>query len=95
MMSAVVWVCAATAPWHFSILVPDRFYGGLIGALLAATGGAVVVAAFAAGWPGKLDETGLLDVLIATAGALLGLAVSYLIGRRFDPVTGHARRGGQ
>jgi hypothetical protein len=51
MMSAIVWVCAATALWHFTILIPDRFYGGLIGALMAANGGACIAGALILGWP--------------------------------------------
>jgi hypothetical protein len=28
--------------WHFSVLVPDRFWGGIIGAFLAALAGALL-----------------------------------------------------
>jgi hypothetical protein len=41
-MSAFVWVMIGVAVWHRSLLVPDRFYGGIIGALLAAVTGALV-----------------------------------------------------
>jgi hypothetical protein len=30
-MSVFVWVMIGVALWHFSVLVPDRFYGGIIG----------------------------------------------------------------
>ena len=36
------WVMVGLAFWHFSVLVPDRFYGGVIGALVAAVAGALV-----------------------------------------------------
>ena len=29
------------AVWHFAVFVPDRFHGGIIGAFLAALGGAM------------------------------------------------------
>ena len=40
-MSLVVWVMMGIAVWHFTVFVPDRFWGGIVGAFLAA----VVVAA--------------------------------------------------
>ena len=41
-MSVFVWVMIGVALWHLSVLVPDRFYGGIIGALIAAVGGALL-----------------------------------------------------
>ena len=41
-MSVFVWVMVGVAVWHFSVLVPDRFYGGVIGALVAAVAGALL-----------------------------------------------------
>jgi hypothetical protein len=35
-MSVFVWVMIGVALWHLSVLVPDRFYGGIIGAFIAA-----------------------------------------------------------
>ena len=40
-MSVLVWAMIGIAIWHFAVLVPDRFYGGIIGALLAALCGAL------------------------------------------------------
>src|SRR4051812_22622830 len=40
-MSVFVWVMMGIAIWHGCVLIPDRFYGGLIGAFLAAVFGAV------------------------------------------------------
>jgi two-component system sensor histidine kinase UhpB len=42
-MSAAVWVMVAIALWHFTVLVPDRFYGGIVGAFLASLGGALAL----------------------------------------------------
>ena len=35
-LSIFVWVMIGLAVWHFSVLVPDRFWGGIIGAFGAA-----------------------------------------------------------
>jgi hypothetical protein len=35
-LSVFVWAMIGIAFWHFSVLVPDRFWGGIIGAFLAA-----------------------------------------------------------
>ena len=35
-MSMLVWVMMGIAIWHFTIFFPDRFYGGIVGAFLAA-----------------------------------------------------------
>jgi hypothetical protein len=40
-MSVFVWSMIGIAFWHFTILVPDRFAGGIIGAFLAAWAGAL------------------------------------------------------
>jgi len=34
-MSLLVWAMLGIAVWHFAVLVPDRFTGGIIGAALA------------------------------------------------------------
>ena len=41
-MSLLVWVLVGMALWHFTVLLPDRFHGGIIGALLAAVAGALL-----------------------------------------------------
>jgi hypothetical protein len=81
MLSAVVWAMIGIAIWHFAVLVPGRFWGGIVGAFLAATAGAVLLGFVLAGLtvPGR-DETDLVQALIAIPGALLGLAASYAYG---------------
>ena len=82
-MSMLVWVMMAIAIWHFTIWLPDRFAGGIVGAFLAAIAGAVLFGFFVSGAsvPGR-HETHLEQALIAIPGALLGLAASYLYGVR-------------
>ena len=37
-MSLVVWAMMGIAVWHFTVFLPDRFWGGIVGAFLAARG---------------------------------------------------------
>jgi hypothetical protein len=34
-VSVFIWIMIGLALWHFTVLVPDRFWGGISGALLA------------------------------------------------------------
>ncbi len=84
-MGALVWVMMGLALWHFTIFVPDRFWGGIVGALLAAVAGAALFGYLVSGLsvPGR-DETTLLQALLAVPGTLLGLAASYAWGARVE-----------
>ena len=35
-MALLVWVTTGVALWHFTVFLPDRFWGGIVGALLGA-----------------------------------------------------------
>jgi len=80
-MSMVVWVMMGIAIWHFTVFVPDRFWGGIVGAFLAAIAGAALFGFLVAGLtiPGR-DDTELLQALIAIPGSLLGLAACWAYG---------------
>lgn len=82
-MSMLVWVMMAIAIWHFAVFVPDRFSGGIVGALLASLAGAVLFAFIVSGLsvPGESD-TDLIQALIAVPGAVIGLGISYVVGAR-------------
>lgn len=84
-MGALVWVMVGLALWHFSIFVPDRFWGGIVGAFLGALFGSLVFGLIVHGVtvPGQ-DETGLLTALEAIPGALLGMGAVYAEGIRRD-----------
>ncbi len=84
-MAMVVWVMMGIAVWHFTVFLPDRFYGGIVGAFLAAFGAAVVFGFLANGLtvPGQSD-TDIVQAVIAIPGALIGLALSYWWGSRMD-----------
>lgn len=84
-MSLLVWVMIGIAIWHFAVWVPDRFRGGIVGAFLAAVAGAVVIGFVLAGLsvPGR-SETDLVQALTAVPGALIGLAISWVVGSRAE-----------
>ena len=56
-MAMVVWVMMGIAVWHFTVFLPDRFWGGIVGAFLAAFLAAVIVGFLANGLtvPGQSD----------------------------------------
>lgn len=85
-MSMLVWIMVGIAIWHFTIWLPDRYWGGIVGALLAAIAGAVLIAFFINGLnvPGRHD-THIASALDAIPGSLIGLAFSYLWGNRVEP----------
>ena len=82
-MGLLVWVMVGLALWHFTVFVPDRFWGGIVGAFTGAVIGSVIVGVILHGLsvPGR-DETDLLTALEAVPGALLGMGAVYLEGAR-------------
>jgi len=84
-MAAVVWFTMGIALWHFTIFVPDRFWAGIIGAFLGATTGAMVSGAFAQIAAGRsIGETDVATAMVAVPGALIGLAVVFVLGLRAE-----------
>jgi len=82
-MALVVWFTVGIALWHFTVFLPDRFWQGIVGALLGSTIGAVVVGAIAQAASGKsLGETDIGTALLAVPGVALGLAVVWALGVR-------------
>ena len=90
-MSMLVWVMMGIAIWHFTVFVPDRFWGGIVGAFVIAIVGAVVFGFVVAGLtvPGQ-NDTDIAQALIAIPGALIALALSWLYGSRLEARAGHA-----
>ena len=86
------------AVWHFTVFLPDRFWGGIVGAFLAAIAGAALFGFIVNGGdvPGRHD-THLIQALIAIPGSMIGLGLSYLWGSRVDRArawtTGSTRAG--
>ena len=82
-MAVMVWVMVGLAAWHFTVFVPDRFWGGIVGAFLASAVGAVLVGLLLNGFsvPSQ-DDTNLITALQGLPGGLLGLAGCYAEGVR-------------
>ena len=82
-MSVLVWSMVGIAIWHFAVLVPDRFVGGIVGAFLAALAGALL-AGYILPTPGirSANPPGLQEGLWPVPGAVLALALSYAYGAR-------------
>jgi hypothetical protein len=85
-MAALVWFTVGLALWHFTVLIPDRFWGGIVGALLGATTGAMITGAIAQIATSQgIGETDFATVLYAVPGTLIGIAVIYALGIRHEP----------
>ena len=82
-MGMLAWVMMGLAIWHFAIFLPDRFWGGIVGAFLGALIGSILFGLVVNGFavPGQ-HGTDLVTALEAVPGALLGLAAVYFEGVR-------------
>jgi hypothetical protein len=80
-MGALVWVMVGLAIWHFTIFLPDRFWGGIVGAFIAAVIGSLLIGLAVNGFavPGQ-DDTNLATALEGIPGALAGIAAVYFYG---------------
>ena len=84
-MGLLAWVIMGLALWHYTIFLPDRFWGGIVGAFLASIAGAIAtgilisVAVHGIAIPGR-HATHVATVLYAIPGALVGMALIYAIG---------------
>jgi len=85
-MGMLAWVIMGLALWHYTIFLPDRFWGGIVGAFMVSIAGAIVsglvINAAARGGatiPGR-HGTDVATVLYAVPGALIGMALLYLYG---------------
>jgi hypothetical protein len=82
-MAALVWFTMGVALWHFTVFVPDRFRGGIVGAFLGAAAGAMVSGAIAQILLGNsIGDTDLATAVYAIPGTIIGLAIVYAMGVR-------------
>jgi hypothetical protein len=88
-MGALAWVMMGLALWHFTIWLPDRFWGGIVGAFLGALIGAFLFGLIINGFhiPGR-QATDLVTALEAIPGALIGMGLVYAEGVRRERITG-------
>jgi hypothetical protein len=87
-MGMLGWVMMGLAIWHFTIFLPDRFWGGIVGAFVGSLVGASVVGLIiysvkvsALRVPGE-KATDIAIILYAVPGAILGIVAVYLEGIR-------------
>ncbi len=82
-MGLLAWVVMGLAVWHFTIWLPDHFWGGIVGAFIGSIVGAVVIglAIHGFGIPGTRD-THLVTALEGIPGSVIGMAVVYVEGIR-------------
>ena len=88
-MAVLAWVMMGLAVWHFTIFLPDRFWGGIVGAFFGAVIGSVLLGLAVNGLsvPGR-DDTDILIALEAIPGAMLGIAAAYFAGVRAEGARG-------
>jgi hypothetical protein len=93
-MGMLGWVIMGLAIWHFTIFLPDRFWGGIVGAFVGSLVGSIVVGLVIYGVkvsalriPGE-KATDITVVLYAVPGALIGIAAIYLEGMRRERAHG-------
>jgi hypothetical protein len=91
-MGMLAWVMMGLAIWHYTIFLPDRFWGGIVGAFVGAILGSIfvgmVIYAVKSGTvkiPGR-NDTHFATALYAVPGALGGPAAVYLEGMRRESV---------
>jgi hypothetical protein len=96
-MGALGWVMMGLAIWHFTIFMPDRFWGGIVGAFVGSLVGSIVVGLIIYGVkvsalriPGE-KATNIGVILYAAPGAVIGIALIYVEGMRRERASGAAQ----
>ncbi len=82
-MGMLAWVMMGLALWHFTIWLPDRHWGGIVGAFVGALVGAALFGLVVNGFsiPGR-HSTHLVTALEGIPGALIGMLLVYYAGVR-------------
>ena len=88
-MAALAWVMMAIAIWHFTVFLPDRFWGGIVGAFIFSILGALAFGfvVYTGDLPSR-DDTDVLTALVAIPGTVLGLGACWLLGVRAEQRSG-------
>ena len=91
-MAVLVWVMVGLAIWHFTVYLPDHFWGGIAGAFLGAIIGAVLggLLLHGLGVPGR-DDVDLTTFFEGIPGTAVGMAVVYFEGLRREKAEGAER----
>src|ERR1700678_3435873 len=86
-MGLLAWVVMGLAIWHFTIWLPDRYWGGIVGAFVGSVVGAALFGLIIHGFsiPGTHD-THIVTALEGIPGALIGIGLVYAEGVRRERV---------
>ncbi len=80
-MALLVWSTLGIAIWHFSIFIPDKFRGGIIGTFVAAVVGSMISGAIVQLALGRgIGETDLLTFFAAIPGCVIALGIDWYLG---------------
>ena len=90
-MAVLAWVMMGLAVWHFTVFVPDRFLGGIVGAFIAAIAGSVIFGFLVSGFgfPSR-DDVDVITALMGIPGSLIGMGIAYAIGSAREASEGDA-----
>lgn len=93
-MAMLAWVMVGLALWHFTIWLPDHYWGGIVGAFIGALIGSMVFGLLVNGLsiPARAD-THLVTALEGIPGTLIGIGLVYLEGMRRERAAQHAPAG--
>ncbi len=93
-MAALVWVMVGLAVWHFTVYLPDHFWGGIAGAFVGAIIGSVLGGLLLHGFsiPGR-DAVDIQTFFEGLPGTALGMAVVYFEGLRRERAEAEAGGG--
>jgi hypothetical protein len=91
-MALLVWTMVGLALWHFTIFLPDHFWGGIVGAFVGALLGSIIFgfAVHKFGMPAR-DDVDIVTAIECVPGTVIGLAAIYFLGlsrERRDPSFG-------
>ncbi|MFA4929431.1 MAG: hypothetical protein WC558_13015 [Patulibacter sp.] len=84
-MAVLTWIMISLAIWHFTVFVPDKFIGGIIGAFAASIVGAVIGGFILSGFsmPSR-EATDVVTLLLGIPGTFIALGIQYVVGARFE-----------
>ena len=80
-MAVLAWVMMGLAVWHFTVFIPDRFLGGIVGAFIAAIIGSLIFGFVVSGlsMPSR-DDVSVVTALEGIPGAVIGMAIAWVVG---------------
>jgi len=81
-MAILVWVMIGIALWHFTVFLPDHFWGGIVGAFIGAIIGSILFGLVIHGFaiPAR-DDVDVITGFEGIPGSALGMAAAWFYGR--------------